>query len=343
MTVGGGAAEPANGSIAGAERVPVIAVDGLEISYPRYGLPPKRVMRNVSVEIASREILGLVGESGSGKSLLARAIMRLVPEPGRISAGSVSFGGVDLATLSDEQMRQLRGRDIAMVIANPKGELDPLSTVGRQIGNVLRYHTQLTQREIRARALELLESVRMPDPARRLDAYPHELSGGMAQRVVMAIALACNPQFMISDDATSGLDVTVQAQVLRLLERLIEERGTAMLFITRDIAITAHFCDPIAVIYSGEIVEIAPRGTFFEDPQHPYSVLLLAAFAHNDRLRQYWLGETREKTSQMLKPSAGCAFANRCVKAKARCFRETPPLFDRGGRHLVRCFYPVER
>ena len=326
-----------------AARPPVIEARGLELAYPRYGLPPKTVLRSIDLSIAAREIVGLVGESGSGKSMLARAIMRLVPDPGRISAGSVAFDGVDLATLTDDQMRQIRGRDIAMVISNPKGELDPLSTVGTQIGNVLRYHTRMGRKEIRARALELLKSVRIPDPERRLDAYPHELSGGMAQRVVMAIALACNPRFVISDDATSGLDVTVQAQVLRLLEQLIEERGTAMLFITRDIAITAHFCDRIAVIHGGVVVEIAPRSLFFEDPRHPYSVLLLAAFAHNDRLRRYWLGEMREVTPEMLKPSAGCPFANRCVKAQPRCYAEMPPLEGGADGHLVRCFYPVER
>lgn len=331
------------GLAAPSDKPPVLAVDHLEVSFPRFGLPEKRALTDISLDIVSGENVGVVGESGSGKTLLARSIMQLVPEPGRISSGTVTFNGLDLGNLGPEQLRQLRGRDMAMVISNPKGELDPLQTVGTQIGNILRYHTGMGKAEIRQRVLELLESVRIPDPKRRINAYPHELSGGMAQRVVMAIALACNPRFIISDDATSGLDVTVQTQVLKLLAQLMEERGAAMLFITRDIAITAHFCDRIAVLYDGQIVEVGRRETFFDNPRHPYTVLLLASFAHNDRLRRYWLGETRGQPAALARQSSGCAFAGRCVKAKERCFSEAPPLAATDTDHFVRCFYPIER
>jgi oligopeptide/dipeptide ABC transporter ATP-binding protein len=321
---------------------PAIEVEGLEVEFPRYGAAPVRALRGIDLTIAEQEILGLVGESGAGKTTLARAIMRLVPPPGRIARGRVRFRGEDLAGLDPERLRQLRGQVMAMVIANPKSELNPLLTVGQQIGNVLRYHTGLTGKPLRDRVVEMLKEVRIPDPERRYDAWPHELSGGMAQRVVMSIALICEPRFVISDDATSGLDVTVQAQVLELLQRLVARHRTAMLFITRDIGITAHFCDRVAVIYGGEIVELAPREPFFANPHHPYTVLLLAAFSHNPRLRGYW---HRQGTSagETGPAETGCRFAPRCVRAQDRCRAEAPRLRELEPGHFVRCHFPVER
>jgi oligopeptide/dipeptide ABC transporter ATP-binding protein len=320
----------------------LIAVSDLSVSFPRYGKARQTVLSSVDLAIGLGEIVALVGESGAGKTTLARSIMQLVPLPGRIDSGRVLFDGTDLGVLDAEALRRLRGRDIAMIISNPRGELDPLETVGRQIGNVLRHHLGLSRRETQERVLAILDDVRIPDPRRRFNAFPHELSGGMAQRVVIAIALACSPRFIISDDATSGLDVTVQAQVLELMTRLVTERGASMLFITRDIGIAAHYADRVAVIYAGRIVEIAERRTFFTDPSHPYSVLLLAAFSHNSRLRRYWL---REDAVQVVEgPAAtGCAFANRCVRAAERCRAEAPPLRPIGRGHSVRCHFPVER
>jgi oligopeptide/dipeptide ABC transporter ATP-binding protein len=320
----------------------LLSCEGLSVAFPRYGATPHIALDNVSLELGAGEVLGLVGESGSGKTTLARAIMRLVPAPGEISGGTVRLDGTDLAGLDEEGLRKVRGRDIALIISNPRGELDPLQTVGQQIGNVLRYHLGMGRRAARERALDLLRQVSIPDPQRRLDAYPHELSGGMAQRVVIAIALACSPRLIISDDATSGLDVTVQAQVLELIRQLVIERGTSMIFITRDIGITAHYCERIAILFAGEIVEIAGRGTFFDDPQHPYTVLLLAAFAHNERLRRYWLGENEARESRG--PSAvGCRFQNRCVRVQERCRSDHPELLERRPGHFVRCHFPVER
>ena len=321
---------------------PLLAIEDLCVVIPRYRLEPQQALRGIDLEMAPGEVLGLVGKSGSGKTMLARSIMQLIPPPGRIERGRIRFDGQDLGALDEEGLRRLRGRDIAMIIANPRGELDPLQTVGKQIGAVLRYHLRMKRAAIRARVLELLRRVSIPDPERRLNAYPHELSGGMAQRVVMAIALACSPKFIISDDATSGLDVTVQAQVLELMRQLVVERGTSLLFITRDIAITAHFCDRVAVIYAGEIMELAPRDEFFENPQHPYTLLLLAAFSHNERLRRYWLGED-ESRKEMGPSLMGCAFANRCVRVQPRCRREHPGLRELGPGHFVRCHFPVER
>lgn len=323
-------------------KAPLIDIQGLTVGFPQYGTTSLTALRRITFDISRGEVVGLVGESGSGKTMLARSIMRLVPEPGRFEGGRVLFEGRDLASLAPEELRQLRGREIAMIISNPRGELDPLQTVGSQIGNVLRAHTSLNRSEIAARVMELLRQVSIPAPERRVNAYPHELSGGMAQRVVMAIALACSPKLIISDDATSGLDVTVQAQVLDLMRELVVARGTSLLFITRDIGITAHFCDRVAVIYAGEIVEEAPRGEFFENPQHPYSILLLSAFAHNERLRRYWLGDPAAAQATR-KPSAGCPFAVRCVRAQARCLTEAPERRETKSRHNIKCHFPVER
>lgn len=320
----------------------LLSCEDVTVEFPRYGAATSIALRNLTLRLHFGEVLGLVGESGSGKSVLSRAIMRLVPSPGRIAGGTIRFDGQDLAELDEEQLRRIRGRDIAMIISNPRGELDPLQTVGQQIGNVLRHHLNLSGRAVRERALELLKQVSIPDPQRRLDAYPHELSGGMAQRVVIAIALACSPRFIISDDATSGLDVTVQAQVLELIRTLVSERGTSMMFVTRDIGITAHHCDRIAIIYAGEIMEIADRGVFFDDPQHPYTILLLAAFAQNERLRRYWLGEDRLREN-VGASAVGCPFQNRCVRVQPRCRTDHPALVERRPGHFVRCHYPVER
>lgn len=336
------AASLAEASNEAASPVPLIDIAGLSVVFPRYGAKATEVLRDVSLSIRPGEVLGLVGESGSGKTMLARAVMQLIPSPGRVDKGHIRFDGTNLADLGEEALRQIRGRDIALVISNPRGELDPLQTVGQQIGNVLKYHLKLDRKAVREKVLDLLRQVSIPDPQRRYDAYPHELSGGMAQRVVIAIALACSPKFIISDDATSGLDVTVQAQVLELIRGLVIERGTSMMFITRDIGITAHYADRIAILYAGEIVEIAAREVFFDNPQHPYTVLLLAAFAHNDRLRRYWLGEGRARGD--IKPSpVGCPFQNRCVRVQPRCLTEHPEITETVPGHWVRCHYPVQR
>ena len=227
-----------------------------------------------------------------------------------------------------------------MVIANPRAELNPVLPVGRQISNVIYYHLGVRRAEADRRALDMLRAVRIPDAERRFGAFPHELSGGMAQRVVIAIALSCSPKLVISDDATSGLDVTVQTQVLDLLKRMVGENGASALFITRDIAITAHFCSRIAVLYSGEIVELAPTATFFERPAHPYSITLLAAFSHSPELRARWT-RLPDAADDAL-PAGGCAFASRCVRRRERCLAEPPAPRPLAGGRFVRCHFPVD-
>ena len=315
----------------------IVAVENLTVAFGRYEEAPHRALREIDFTIQKGEMVGLVGESGAGKTTLARAIMGHVPRPGVIETGRVLFEGRDLTTLPDDERRAVLGRDLSMVIPNPRSELNPVLTIGDQIGNVVRYHMHVSGKEARAAALQMLKAVRIPDPERRLDAYPHELSGGMAQRVVIAIALACSPHFVISDDATSGLDVTVQTQVLELMTDLVQRRNASALFITRDIAITAHFCSRIIILYAGEIVEMAETAVFFDRPSHPYSVMLLAAFAHSEALRQRWTA-----SPEGVPPAPACVFAPRCVRRQQRCFEERPALRPVARGQQVRCHFPVE-
>jgi oligopeptide/dipeptide ABC transporter ATP-binding protein len=265
--------------------------------------------------------------------------MGLVPPPGVIERGQVLFDGRDLSLLDDRARRAVLGRELAMVIANPRAELNPVIPVGRQISNIAYYHLGVGRSESDRLALEILRAVRIPDPEHRFDAYAHELSGGMAQRVAIAMALICSPKLVISDDATSGLDVTVQAQVLELLQRLVGQKRAAALFITRDIAITAHFCSRIAIIYAGQIVELAETAAFFVRPAHPYSIMLLAAFSHSPELRARW---TRVPNAGEIAPAGGCPFAPRCVRRQKRCFDEEPAYRQLVGGRYVRCHFPVE-
>ena len=325
-----------------AQGVAALRVQDLVVAYPSYGQKTHRALAGVSLEVRRGEIVGLVGESGSGKTTLARAIMGMVPPPGIVESGEVIFGGVSMTKLDERSMRAMRGRSISMMVPNPRSELDPLQTVGRQITNVAHEHLGGKRRESARKALEMLRAVGIPDPERRFNAYPHELSGGMAQRVIIAISLICSPQFIISDDATSGLDVTVQAQVLQLMTVLVRDQHASMLFITRDIGIAAHFCNRVAVMYGGEIVELADTGPFFARPAHPYSIMLLAAFSHNPALRHRWIKDTDAATSATI-AETGCPYRLRCVRAQLRCETEHPALRQIQGDHAVRCHFPVER
>lgn len=318
----------------------LLSVEDLRVVFPTASGQTRTVLRGINLSVKPGEVLGLVGESGAGKTALARSILGVPPAPGRIASGRVIFEGRDILVLPEKELRSLRGRRLAMVVPNPRGELNPTVAIGDQIATMARVHLGLDRKAARARALDMLRAVQIPDPERRMNAYPHELSGGMAQRAVIAIALICDPAFVISDDATSGLDVTVQAQILDLLRKLAAEHHSAMLFITRDVGITAHFCDRVAVLYDGEIMEAASRNTLFLSPAHPYTLLLLAAFSHNPALRNDWSATASAPPAAA--PEA-CIYVGRCPLAQPLCRAEKPPLAELAPDHVVRCHFPVRR
>jgi peptide/nickel transport system ATP-binding protein len=261
---------------------PLLSVDGLAVSFPTpRGLA--RVVDTISFEIHKGETLGLVGESGSGKSMTALSIIRLVPPPGQITAGTIRFEDRDLLSLSEREMREVRGARISLIFQEPMTALNPVFTVGSQIAEALTVHGRASRRDARARAVDLLAAVGITDPARRVHDYPHQLSGGMRQRVMIAIALACEPPLVIADEPTTALDVTIQAQILDLLRELRTRLGLSLLLITHDLGVIAETADRVAVMQAGRIVEQAPVRELFRNPQHPYTRALLAAVPHGPR------------------------------------------------------------
>jgi oligopeptide/dipeptide ABC transporter ATP-binding protein len=297
-------------------------------------------VRGVSLRIDAGETLALVGESGCGKSVTALALMRLLEANGRIEGGEIRFRGQDLRAVDDEGMRRIRGAQIGMVFQEPMTSLNPVFRIGDQIAEVLELHRGLPRREARRAAVELLRRVRIPDPERRVDQYPHELSGGMKQRVMIAIALACQPSLLIADEPTTALDVTIQAQILELLRALQRESGLAILLITHDLGVVAQFAERVAVMYAGEIVEEAPVREIFGSPLHPYTRALLRALPRAGRRGRLEAIEGTVPSPREL--PAGCAFATRCREALATCISEPPPVVRVAGRP-VRCWLHAER
>jgi peptide/nickel transport system ATP-binding protein len=298
-----------------------------------------RAVDGLSLAAAAGETVALVGESGCGKSLSALSIMRLLPDPpARIVGGQVMLNGRDLVALTEEEMLEIRGKEIGMIFQDPMSSLNPVATVERQIVEVLRTHTDLSRRAARARALELLELVGMPDAARRLDEYPHRLSGGMCQRVVIAMAIACQPSVLIADEPTTALDVTVQAQVLGLLKKLQTDAGMAMIFITHDLGVVAETADRVVVMYAGRKVEEAPVDDLFETPLHPYTTGLIGATPIPGGARADRLADIPGMVPQLADLPAGCAFAPRCKRVMERCRREVPLLTEPAPGRLVACF-----
>ncbi|NJK80899.1 MAG: ABC transporter ATP-binding protein [Chloroflexaceae bacterium] len=290
----------------------------------------------VDLTLRRGETLGLVGESGSGKSVTSLSIMRLVEAPGKTVEGEILFDGKNLLTLSTEQMRDIRGDRIAMVFQQPTTYLNPVFKVGDQIIESLKIHQGLNEGEARKRTIELLGMVGLPDPARRVQQYPHELSGGQCQRVMIAMALACNPELLIADEPTTALDVTIQAQILDLMRALREQIDTSIILITHDMGVVAEMANTVAVMYAGQIVEYADVFGLFDAPKHPYTQGLLASMPR--------LGEVREALNvipgvvpSLINPPQGCRFADRCPHRFERC-DELPPLFDLPHNRKVRCW-----
>jgi peptide/nickel transport system ATP-binding protein len=321
----------------------LLRVRDLRVTFGTRGRTPVRAVDGVSYDLAPGSTTGIVGESGSGKSVSSLAALGLLPERGVEVSGSVEYDGRDLLTLPDRDLRDLRGREIAMVFQDPMSSLNPVLTVGRQLTEVLERHERLKGQAARDRAVELLESVGIPDARRRLKAYPHQLSGGMRQRVMIAIALSCRPRLLIADEPTTALDVTISAQILELLKRLVEESQTALVLITHDLGVVAGMCDTVHVMYSGRIVESAPRRALFAAPRHPYTTGLLASVPRLDQERGQPLRPIPGSPSDVLPWAQGCAFAPRCTRRVPESVQGPPALLPPSGGvpHLVRCCNPV--
>ena len=301
----------------------------------------RRAVEGVSFTLARGETLGLVGESGSGKSVTALSILGLVPPPGRIVGGRVLFAGRDLLALSPGELRRLRGKELAMVFQEPMTALNPVYKVGEQIAETVRCHLGLDARAARERALAMLAAVGIPAPRERLDAWPHELSGGMRQRVLLAMAMCCEPALLLADEPTTALDVTIQAQILELVRDLQRRQGTAVLLITHDLAVVAEAADRVCVMYAGRIVEQADVWTLFERPRHPYTLGLLRSQPHLARP-----GEPLEAIPGTVpdpeRLPSGCAFRTRCPLARELCALEEPPLRVLGSGQLAACHFAEE-
>src|SRR4051794_2642100 len=317
----------------------LLEVKNLQTQFPtRAGLV--RAVNDVSFYVDRGELLGLVGESGCGKSITALSIMRLIAPPGKIVGGEIYFDGRNLLKLSDAEMRAIRGDDIAMIFQDPMTSLNPVFNVGEQIAEALRLHRKLSRKAATEAAVEAMREVAIPDPSRRLKDYPHQLSGGMRQRVMIAMALACNPKLLIADEPTTALDVTIQAQILELLNELRRTRELAVLLITHDLGVVAEVADRVAVMYTGRIVEESPVDELFARPKHPYTEGLLRSVpkltAHGV------IGDERLATIEGTVPSPtdlppGCHFAPRCPYRMPRCTQQEIPLYDLAGEVAARC------
>lgn len=291
----------------------------------------------VSFSIGRGETFGLVGESGSGKSVTARAIMRLIPDPpGEIRRGRILFEGGNILEKSDAEMRTLRGRRMAMVFQEPMSALNPVFTVCDQISDAMRSNLGLSKAEARERVVELLSLVGIPSPQKRVDSYVHEFSGGMRQRVMLAMALSCDPGFLIADEPTTALDVTIQATILELITAMIESRGMSLLFITHNLGVVAHSCDSIGVMYASHMVELGGKDEVFARPQHPYTVGLLNSIPRLDTQAKY-LTPINGSVCSMMDPPAGCKFHPRCGHAMEVCRREIPQLREIAPGHFAAC------
>jgi peptide/nickel transport system ATP-binding protein len=319
----------------------LLEVEDLRVAFTRRGEPDSVAVDGVSFDVQPGEIVGLVGESGCGKSVTSLAIMRLLPERGNRVTGSVRMAGESLLDLSDAGMRERRGRDLSMIFQDPLSSLNPVIPVGLQVTEVLTRHRGLKKDAARREAAELLDRVGIPDPRRRLDSYPHQLSGGMRQRALIAIALACTPRLLIADEPTTALDVTIQAQILDLLKQLVAETGTALVMITHDLGVVAGLCDRVNVLYGGRIVERAGRHELFRAPRHPYTHGLLGSIPRLDGPPGEELTAIRGSVNDNLPWTSACAFAPRCPRAVDVCTASTPAVEELDGR-LLRCFNPVE-
>ena len=298
-----------------------------------------KAVDDVSLSIETGKTLGLVGESGCGKSVTAASIMGLVPiPPGKIAGGEILFEGVNLLKLPESRMKKIRGNRISMIFQEPMTSLNPVFTVGDQVAEVIRLHQGLSRRETHDKVIEVFGMVGIPAAESRIKDYPHQMSGGMCQRVVIAMALACNPKLMIADEPTTALDVTIQAQILDLMNKLKEEAGASILFITHDLGVIAEMAQNVAVMYAGKVMEEADVDTLFAEPRHPYTIGLMSSIpvlGREEKRRR--LSTIPGVVPSLFKLSEGCLFHERCAEAREECRRVSPPIIDLGNGHMVRC------
>ncbi len=320
----------------------LLDVDDLSVTFARRGQRTVRAVDGVSFSVDAGEVVGLVGESGCGKSVTSLALMGLLPrQPGITVGGRADFDGTDLLRLDTRSLRDIRGRDVAMIFQDPLSSLNPVIPIGLQVTEVLTRHRGLRGEAASKEAAELLDRVGIPDPRRRLKEYPHQLSGGMRQRALIAMAVACRPRLLIADEPTTALDVTIQAQILELLKDLVRESGTALVMITHDLGVVAGMCDTINVLYAGRVVETARRRPLFAEPRHPYTVGLLGSVPRLDAGRGERLTPIRGSVRDLLPWSDGCAFAPRCDNQVAGCIGEPPGLELTHTDRTYRCINPV--
>ncbi len=320
---------------------PLLEVKNLETHfYTQDGVV--KAVNDVSFHVDKGETLGIVGESGSGKSVTSLSVMRLIPNPpGKIVGGQILFDGDDLVKYSEDEMRNIRGKDIAMIFQDPMTSLNPVLTIGRQITEALELHMKMTGREARNRAAELLAMVGIPSPEKRLDDYPHQFSGGMRQRVMIAMALSCNPQLLIADEPTTALDVTIQAQILELIGRLQDELGMAVIIITHDLGVVAGMADRVNVMYAGRVIEEGPTDQIFADPRMPYTIGLLQSIPRLDEQRGHRLDPIRGLPPDLINLPQVCPFSPRCDFVQDVCYEQVPPLRPVANNQRAACLFDV--
>lgn len=296
-----------------------------------------KAVRGISFDVNEGEVLGIVGESGSGKSVTSLSIMGLLQYPGRVVDGEILLNGEDILTYSKDQMRKVRGKEIAMIFQDPMTSLNPVYTIGNQVMEMILEHEKMTKREARARAIEMLKLVGIPAAEKRIDSYPHEFSGGMRQRVMIALALSCNPKLLIADEPTTALDVTIQAQILSLIKSLNKQFGMTTMLITHDLGVVATVCDKVAVMYGGLIMEYGTADEIFYHPRHPYTMGLLGSIPHVDGGEKRRLIPIDGTPPDLINPPKGCPFSTRCKYCMNVCTREQPPYFAED-KHRTMCW-----
>ena len=321
------------------EAPPLLAIEGLTIEFAT-DKGPIVAVRGVDLSVGAGETLCLVGESGCGKSVTCHAVLGLTPPNGRLLGGRIQYRGQNLLGLSEREQERVRGREIAMIFQDPLTSLNPVHTIGRQLAETLVLHTGSSWNAALAESRRLLDLVRMPDSARRLQEYPHQLSGGMNQRVMIAMAMACKPKLIIADEPTTALDVTIQAQILSLLRGMRESTGLSLLLVTHDLGVVAEMADRVAVMYLGRVVEEATTLELFATPRHPYTAGLLRSMPRVD-VDMGQLVPIEGAVPSLLEMPSGCAFHPRCPSVRGRCTEGIPDLLDAGNSHKAACYYPV--